>query len=1062
MRKKDRRPFVNLWLVAVLMFLILFSGCTKQRAKMALDRAKKVATEAEQQEAEKYKPELLQETRTRIDDANNQYNQRNYSRALEIAKQAVEQANETLENTKIERASDKLNQAKQSIDIANTNDGSTQDPERYKRIQELFEEAQERNTKNKWDDVIELSNEVISEVEILLQRLKNQAERDLTDAQNALNSLEAEGAEQYAPEAIIEVKDLVNKVETLIRENKDYISAQNTAQYAIRKAAEGITKTKERKSQEKIKKIESDLALAITKGAEIYARDMLEKVNTTFEAMIRDYFSKNFDRVLMTSPLLESSVAELLETTKRKAAEARIKAVEQTITELIDGGAKQYLPGRVEVLEQNLTEAKEKYDQKEYEEAETICLLALDEGEKIRSDFNDLALDAMRNATEALNIAQDVFEQMEHIFITEPLSTMSPVEREFENAKETLKTELETSVQNARLNIEIAQLRQENGEYRRSIEISGEVRKAAEAILQETYHVVAHNAIMELAQNISNYERDGGREYAPRELEKTRELLQESKDILAQNRYKEAVNKAAEARAQMEVMVQEIHKTAVGYLQEAKERLADADKYQATKYKKADLLKTQELLNQAEAQLQGQELKPAVEKAFAASDLIKSALMESTKLWAQEELSTAEAKILRAQEAGAGDYAPESLDQARKLHDSAQQLLEEGSFLEAKDLAEKSSEISDRALYKKINEAENLITEAKSYGGWDREFELLSQSLENARKSRELIEQRDYISSRLYAKQAIKQAQSALVESKIKTFNDRTGQIRKTLQVSMNKGMNYFEPEGSKDIIARIGKLESEFDVARYDYYRKELDKIDADLNMYLSSVPEALNSIIEEEEARLNQIEPEFETINPEKIEEARRLLKYTRIDFEKDQYAKAYRQLKEADEMVNKMETIIADERYMAQVSQMLDELDSVMDEFRQMLSISPEMILRVATDPQGQARMLSISTTLGPGQFREKTSTLYEKAARINAPGTKKNLHEAFLKTLNNARLAGIDFEKLLILEEYTKSEARHVIERAFSLIEAAKEDKEEIRTFITQQERKVRAYSAGISS
>lgn len=1061
MKVRYRTILNTRWLILLLCIGLLVSGCTKQRAKMALNKAKKILTQAEQQEAEKYRPDLLEQTRNAVNEADSHFQGRSYARSLEVAKRAVDLAKKTLEESKIKRAADKLNQAKKAIDIANINDGSKEDSVRYKKILELYKEAQAKQNKNKWDDVISLSDEVIHEVDILLQRLKNMAERKLSDAQNALKSLEAEDAKTYAPESVIEVTDLVNKVQQLINVTHDYINAQNTANYAIRKAEEGVIKTKERKSQEKIKKIESDLALAITKGAEIYAPDMLDKVKSTFDSMMKDYFTKNYDRLLMAAPLLEHDVQQLLETTKRKAAEARMKAVEQTISELVEGGAREYLPGRVEVIEQKLAEAKQKFEQKQYEDAETIALVALDEGEKIRSDFNDLALDAMRNATEALNIAQDVFEQMEHIFIIKPLPTMTPLEREFENSKETLKAELRSLIQNARVNLGIAQLRQESGQYRRSIEISSEVRKSALAILNETYHVVAHNAIMELAQKISEYERDGGREYAPEELEKTKKLLAEAKQILAEGRYKDAVSKSAETRAQMETMVQTIEKKAVDYIKEAKQKLAEADKYQADKYRKDDLTRARELLEEAENKLKAQELKPAVEKAFAAAGLVSSALTESSKLWAQEEITLAEAKILRAEEAGADDYASDLLDEARKLLKSAKTQLNEENYLSAKDFAEKAKIQADNALYKKVHQAEDLITEAKAYGGWEREFELLSQATENAELSRKLIERRDYISSRLYAEKAIKLAHKALVNSKVASFNERVAQIRKTLNMAMTSGANYFQPEQCKKITADLGKIESEFDPDNFDYYRKELDKVDAELNNILTTVPDSLNAIVAEELKRLENIAPDYEIIQPGKVEEVRSLLKYTIIDFNKGKYNQAYLQLKKSDREINKMETVLAEERYINEVTKLLDQLDSILDDFRQVLSLSPEMVIRVATDPQGKQRMLSISSRMTPTVFREKLASLYEKASSIKPPASKKTLHKALLKTLNTASLAGIDFESLLFLEEYSYSEARRVVERAFSLINAVKKDEKELRQFISEQKSRYRAMTAELT-
>lgn len=1060
MNKGVRFRILSGWLILLMGLMICLGGCTKQRAQMALNKAKKVLAEAERQEAEKYKPDMLEETRKALSEADSQMSQRQFPRALERAKQAVDLAKKTVEEAKIKRAADKLNQAKRAIDVANTNDGSKEDPERFKKIMEYYDQAQAKRNKDKWDEVIRLSDLVIHEVEILLQRLKNLAERKLSEAQDYLKSLRAEDAETYSPESIIEVTDLVNKVEKLIKENQDYISAQNTADYAIRKAEEGIIRTKGRKSQERIKKIESDLALAISKGAEIYARENLEKVNSTFEAMVKDYFTKNYDRVLMSAPLLESDVQQLLETTKRRAAEARIKAVVQTIRELTDGGAKEYLPGRVEVLETKLAEAQQKFEAGQYEEAESVCLLALDEGERIRADFNDLALDAMRNATEALNIAQDLLEQMDKIFIVKTLPTMSPLEQEFENNKEALKRELTTMVQNARVTLSISKLRQEGGQFKRAIELAGEVRKSAEYILNETYHVVAHNAIMELAQKISDYERDGGREYAPAELDKTKKLLEEAKAILQAGRYKEAASKAGETRAQMEIMVQTISQTAMEHIKTAKEQLAEANKYQVEKYKAADLKRAEELLAEAETQLRAQQLRPAVEKSFAAATLLKSALNESARLWAEEELATAEEKISRAEQAEADEYAKDILDEARSLREAAKRLMAEQNFLDAKNMAERAGKRADDALFKKLTLAEDLIAEAKAYGGWEYEFELLSRAVDSVQKSRDLIERRDFISSRLYAEKAIKEAQAALNRSKEATHHEQVNRLKNNLQKASTIGVNYFQSEQAKEIAAKLAKLETEFTLENFDYSRKELEKLEADLNHLMENVPGALDNIVKAELARIDKIAEDYSTIQPGKTEEAQQLLKYAQIDFKKGKNTTAYQQLKQADQLITRMETTLAEDKYIGEVEALLTELEGVMGEFN-ILTMSPEAVLKVARDVQGKSRMLAIANKLSPTDFKKKLEEINEKAIRITPPTTKQTLHREVLGLFNTAVLAGIDFEKLSVLEEYNEKDVNRIVKRAFGLIDEVKKKKGEIRKYLSQQKSKIRATNTAFS-
>ena len=176
---------VVLYMAALVCSLSLIAGCAKQRTKLLLKKANNRLQEAQKHEAEKYAANLLEQSRTNVNAANQQLNARQYGNALERAKTAVSLAEQTLAKSKTQRASVKINDAKAAIDVADLNQGSKEDAERYEKIQELYAKAKERLAKDKWDKVIELSEEVISEVDLLLKRLSNSAERKMRDAKNA-------------------------------------------------------------------------------------------------------------------------------------------------------------------------------------------------------------------------------------------------------------------------------------------------------------------------------------------------------------------------------------------------------------------------------------------------------------------------------------------------------------------------------------------------------------------------------------------------------------------------------------------------------------------------------------------------------------------------------------------------------------------------------------------------------------------------------------------------------------------------------------------------------------
>ena len=238
---------VVLYMAVLVCSLSLIAGCAKQRTKLLLKKANNRLQEAQKHEAEKYAANLLEQSRTNVNAANQQLNARQYGNALERAKTAVSLAEQTLTQSKTQRANVKINDAKAAIDVADLNEGSKEDPERYEKIQELYAKAKERLAKDKWDRVIELSEEVISEVDLLLRRLSNRAERKMQDAKNALSEMRTQEVHKYAPEYIIEVTDYITTIENMISVRRDYLGAISQSDRAVSKAEEGILKTKEKK-----------------------------------------------------------------------------------------------------------------------------------------------------------------------------------------------------------------------------------------------------------------------------------------------------------------------------------------------------------------------------------------------------------------------------------------------------------------------------------------------------------------------------------------------------------------------------------------------------------------------------------------------------------------------------------------------------------------------------------------------------------------------------------------------------------------------------------------------
>ncbi|HRS00314.1 MAG TPA: hypothetical protein P5128_08725, partial [Candidatus Sumerlaeia bacterium] len=644
----------SVWTLCALFAAILLfgAGCSKQLANLSLNKAKKLIMEAERREAGRLEKENLDAAKREVEEAERLIAENRAKQARARASSAVANAKKTLENTLSKLAAQRINEAKTALDVANLNHGASENQERYNNIKTLFDKAQEKQRKNKWADAIDLSEKEMSEVDTLLARLLNEAKQKQMAAQSKFDELKHVGAEQYANEYVLSVQDMLRNIENKITVERDYLGARNQADDAIRKSEDGIIATKGKMAYEQLSILEDGLAEAQGKGALIHAKDLLKSCEDSFDTILKQYSEKKYDMVIESAKILGPKVQKLIYTTRLKSAEAKINIVVAEIDKLKEGGATQYLPGRVETMEESLNDARAKFQEEKFEECEEVCVTALREGEKIHAAFNDLALDAMRNAAESLEIARNVFDKMGDIFIIRSDMKLSGLNLQFENKKQAIQMELDTILKNARLTLGIAKLRQEEQKYRKAIEISGEVKQSGEYVLNETYHVVAHNAIMELSEQVTRRETDGARQYVPAELDRTQVILEQAKKLLAGGEYKEAVRRAGEARAQLEITTQELAQKAVENMALAKRQIEDSRKNRTDEFQKSELERAQALLADADKALQDQKLKPAVETALQAANVAQEASIRSAKIWCEQVIAEAESAIKNAEEAG--------------------------------------------------------------------------------------------------------------------------------------------------------------------------------------------------------------------------------------------------------------------------------------------------------------------------------------------------------------------------------------------------------------------------
>jgi len=1029
-------------LLAILGLALVLCSCKAQQANMKLKKANEMLGQAEQVNAQKYAPDLLQQARDRINQANSSLASGDAGSALDNAKQAVSVAEQALEKSKTQYATDISNEAKAAVDVARLNQGEREDAQRFQTILDLYGKIDGYRSENKWDDVISTSRKVIEEVDILLQRLKNEAERTLVEAQNRLKALKAEGGQEYAPERVIEVTDLINQVEIYISEKKDFINARNQAELALQKAREGIDATKREKSKEQISQIEALIVEAMDEGAEIYAEDQLNAVNQLYDALTADFQENRFDKVLLSADVLKPKAQQLVFTTKKAAADARINKMVTAIADLTEAGVQDYLPGRITVLEQMLARSREQFQKntiEAFDQIKQISQDALAEENKIRTAFNDLAQEQIRKTRDQLDRTQAVYNKMQSIFIIQPRPGMSPIDLQFENAKETLRTDLGAALQNADVNLQVASQRQREGKYRGAIELAREVAQKAADILNEVYHVVAFNAVMELSQQVTRYELDGAQEYAPQELRRTKSLLEETKSQISTEQYKEAVATAADARAQMELMVQRIAERGSDAIEEAKAAVETARSAETVRYRRDELNAAVQLIDAATNALAAEQLKNAVELAQQATEKAQTAAREAMRMAAEDELENARARLTRAENAGAGEYAAKELDDAKRLLQSSERHFSQDDFAVAREVAVAASEKANRAFYKLIDEADAAINEAKSAGGWELDRDALARAIAKNDEARRIIETGAYDRSASLASDARQTALSVAVASKLHNYDEQVKRIQDNLEQGRRQGITLFQVADAKEVNQRLVSLQDQFDrrgLTNYEFTMNQLKELEARLRNTLDTTKDLVQEVIAGQRKELNELEEAgADSYAAPLIASARSNLKYAEIDFRNELYKSAHANLSQAIDQVREIRRRKSQEEYINTVQDLFEEVFEAESRFSSVLTRGPDQMKAFAQGDHGTGQSVAIASVYSPNKFREEIEKTYSKVLQIEPPEEEIKTHQEVMAALTEERLAALAFEKMVIFKQMTQAETNRTIDRAYDYLDSA---------------------------
>lgn len=1032
-------------LMTVTLLLLATVGCNKMLANYSVNKAQDRVEEARENQAEQFAPELLDETNALINKAINEINSQQFKEARLTAKEAAERSKELLEQTKIARTQYLKEQAYFWIEKARLNEGQIEDQQLFNQITENNESGREQAENENWDRAIETFQQVIDSVDFLLSNLEKRAREGLVDARSMKEELVNEGASVHAPEYVERITSQINEIESLIEEEYNYRAALSVRDVARQTKQEGIQETKRAKSFKQIREIENLLDEASQLGAEIYALQTFNEVTKEFANLLTQYYETNYDTVLTAAPVLKPKVEELIVETKREAARAKINAVEEAINNLVDGQARTYLPGSVEQLEALLEESRRLFDEAAYMDSQKISQRALDLEQTIIEDYDQLAQSQINKAQDMLSTAESVYTTMEDIFDRQIDGDWTDTQQTLEQSKQGLKNELQSTLNNAKISLGVASVQREDQNFDTAIEIAKDVAEQAEYVRQQTYRVVAHNAILEISNQLTFYEGQGGRQYAAAELDKTRSLLEETKDLLGEEEYREAVRRAADTKAQLEIMVQELQRVAVNRIDRAQEALETARQNRVRDFQEDAYNQAMVQLDRARGALDTEGLKTAIESAIQAENIATDAATDALRQWSRELIEEADTLLDQAIKAGAERYAPEKIQAALALQKNLQQLYDQGSYTEAVEIGRRTIESANDALYSLVIDAENAIAEARRFGGWDYASSRLAQAIVNVKEAREALANDEFTKAEQKAYFAMGIAETVTVETKRATFEQRLSHLEAQVNKAMKSGAGYYQIEDIRQMVMQINELKSQFHPVGYEDSAERIDRIEAQLANLMEMTPEVLRQVVIKMQDQLAALEAQgASNYMPEKVDEIERKIKFAQLDFQKERYRPSFMNAKDAQQLLNEVAMHLTVRDYDLSVTELMQRFNGLLVEFRPVLQVGYPSMIQMVLGPDGQARAVSMMQAITPPDLRTEIKNLAAEARAMNVPPSREDEHELLMELLSVAITSTANFEKFLILDQYGREEARDIVTAAYMQMRKAKDMQEELQS------------------
>lgn len=531
-------------------------------------KADKNLKTAEQWKAGEYQESKssYEQAREALNAARQAKNSGDSSSASSQAKSAANLSEQAMEQAMIKFANDQMTSADLSMKIANRNQmhvGKTQ--AQYNEAQQQLDKAREQLSKNKYKKSIDLSTNVIASVDAMLREVQNKAEEDLLKLERSVTELEQAQGEIWTSSKLDRAHEAVRTITGLVKNDRDYRQAIVLAENARGEAESATIEAKQKHSESELLKLEDKIAEAFAEEAPQNVPDKLDRVQRRYDALVVTYYDKRYDTVLLDAKNLQPEVDELITAARIESTKNRIAQAENAITQLQGQKVEEYLPGQINKMIQLKDRAHVEFDNNNFEGAKLEANNALVEYQRLSAAFDAVAQQQYEVAQKQVEGTQSAFDRMKQVFS----APATAIDARIQSRYQVRATDIAAHVDAARKLLAAAEESRQAKQFRQSIENSGQAAETAEEAAQNTYKLVAENALLGIQDQISDLERHGASQFAARSLADVRAMVDQTQTQLRNNQSRDAAETAARARAAVENVKQEIAQRAVGEANDA-------------------------------------------------------------------------------------------------------------------------------------------------------------------------------------------------------------------------------------------------------------------------------------------------------------------------------------------------------------------------------------------------------------------------------------------------------------------------------------------------------------